>query len=59
VAALVSGCAKGKHFDTVVLPANGKHQELSNANVTCTEPDLALSAKNKQREFKGRVTLSK
>ena len=35
-AALVSGCAKGKHFDTVVLTANGKRQQLSNATFTCT-----------------------
>lgn len=54
-AALVDGCAKGKHFDEVVIVVKGQRRVATDATFFCAPPQGA----GKQRELKGHVTLIK
>lgn len=54
-AGLVADCAKGKHFDEVVIVVNGQKRVAQDATFTCSPPSAAA----RQREFRGHVTLMK
>lgn len=63
VAELMRGCAKGKHFGSVVLTVGGKRYEMSDATFTCSAP-AAGSARStavisSKGELRGHVTLIK